>query len=151
MLLVKILVTVAFAWSLLKGLELLLRRHSVDRLLLEHIGVGWLWQCILYGMEVCQVAALLWLWRPYPHGMHFALGAVGLNLASTLLVTWVGFRHPETLKRAMVASREERGLPVSEAALTLVEAPLVRAFQIALPLLIASLWTGLILYIGCGT
>ncbi len=134
MIVAKTLLALVFLGSLAKGLELLLRRHSVDRLLLEHVGLGWLWQYLLYGMEVLQVAALLWLWRPYPHGAIFALGAVGLNLAATLLVVWVGLRHPSALQRAMVASRETRGLPVREGALALAVHPVGQAFQLLLPL-----------------
>jgi hypothetical protein len=150
MLFAKVLLFAMFLWSLAKGLELLLRRYSVDRMMLEHVGLAGIWHFFLYAMEVCQVAALLWLWRPYPYGMHFALGAVALNLAATLLVVWVCFRHPETMKRAMVASRESRGLPLHQGALELAVRPVMRVLQVLLPLLLAGFWCVLILYVARG-
>jgi hypothetical protein len=104
---------VVFGWSFLKGIELLVRgSSSVDRMLYEEVGIGWLAVGLLTIIALLDLAAVRYLIKPAPIGRVLCLASIGLSAVQTSIGFAIARTHPDVVRRAFVTSRQSRGLPV---------------------------------------
>jgi hypothetical protein len=143
--LIRAVLTLAFGWSALKGLELLLRSNSMDLLLLNGVGMGWLFYLLIPALAVCQVISLIWFWHPFLRGHFVAIAAILLSLIHTLVVCLIAVGNTELAKQSFTASREERGLPVRQEMLQLMSNPIAQLIPLAIAGALALLWFVLIM------
>ena len=81
----RVILTVYFGSSLIKGASLLFRSESMDLLLFESVGAGWLFWLLLLATLAAEVVALVYLWRPFATGYRIAQAAVIVDfLESTI-------------------------------------------------------------------
>src|SRR4026208_786282 len=107
-----------FVWSLLRGAELLTRgSNSADRALFAEVGLGLQSTGALALIAVLDLAAIRYLIKPAPVGRLVCLASIGLSALQTSIGFVIARVHPEAARRAIVVSRESRGLPVREDAL----------------------------------
>jgi heme/copper-type cytochrome/quinol oxidase subunit 1 len=126
----RIILTIVFGWLGLKGLEVLVRPTTVDRAIFVQTGSGWLFWVLVPGTVALMAAAVWYLWRPSKLGYRIAQAALGLHLVESLVGALLGFRHPEILREAVIASRRARELPVRPELLELLEHPVMKTFMV---------------------
>lgn len=108
-----VLLIIFFAWSFLKGMELLVRGSSTaDRILYDEVGVGWLAVSLLTVIALLDLAAVRYLIKPAPIGRVVCLASIGLSAVQTSIGFAIARAHPDVARRAFVVSRESRGLPI---------------------------------------
>jgi hypothetical protein len=139
---IRILLTIFFAWSLAKAASLFFRSDSMDRLAFESASLGWLFWLLLTGSVVASVITLVYLWRPSEIGFRVAVAGIALDLVLTIVATGIGMANPGLMKEAFIASRRERGLPVREEMLALMDNPVMQF----LPVLFGVIVAGVCLY-----
>lgn len=110
----------------------------MDLLILKGVDLGWLFWIIMPSLMVLHVVAIIYIWRPSELGYRAAQGAVLLGLLENFVVSMIGFMKPEILKQAFIASRTERGLPVRQEVLRMMESPAGRLFPIILTVILAG-------------
>lgn len=126
---IRVILTVYFGWLLIKGISLFFRTGSMDRLLFESAGLGWLFWIFLCCIVSTAVITLVYIQRPSVTGYHIANAGVVLDLILTIIGTAIGIVRPEVMKQAFIASRQERGLPIREEMLTLMTSPGTQLFS----------------------
>ena len=110
-----LLLIVVFGWSLLKGIELLVRgSNTADQILYDEIGIGWLAVSLIAIIAVLDAVALRYLIKPAPLGRLVCLASIGLSALQTSIGLVVARAYPDIARRAFVVSRESRGLPVRQ-------------------------------------
>ncbi len=141
---IRILLALFFGWSLLKAISLLFRSASMDRIVFESAGLGWLFWLLL----VCSIAgycvALEYVRRPTEVPFWLALAGVAADLAITLVAVGIGFSTPGLTRQAFIASRQERGLSVREEMLTLMENPAIHIIPVVIAVIVAAVCAGLL-------
>ena len=83
MIAIRVILTIVFGWSALKGVEVLCRRTSMDLLLFTAAGMPWLLYLLLVPAVLCYAGGVVWIWRQYQRGLLVALFALALNLTET--------------------------------------------------------------------
>ncbi len=136
-----ILLVVIFSASLTKGIDVLLRNSSTDRLLFEAAGVGWLFWVVMPLYLISLAIALWYLWYPSELRYRIAQIAVILGVIHSSIASTISLNNPELLKEAYIASRTARGLRVHEELLRYMSNPLTHL----LPLVI-SIVLGVVLF-----
>ncbi len=112
-----------FAWHFTKGLEILLRSSSVDRILFDTAGLSWLFWPLMLLVLLADLVCVLYLARLDPAIFAPALAGVALGFLQTALASGIGFFKPGLMKEAVIASREARGLPIRQELLALLDNP----------------------------
>lgn len=118
---IRIVLTALFVWSLAISIGFLNRSDSMDLLLFNAVGLKWLFYTLVLLLVTCQSISLIWLWRPFRSGRWFAIGAVLLNFIETCVASVIGAQDLELAADAFRTSRMSRGLPVREEVLQLME------------------------------
>jgi hypothetical protein len=109
---------VVFAWSFLKGIELLVRGSSTaDRILYGEVGIGWLAVSLLTAIAVLDLAAVRFLIKPAPIGWFVCLTSIGLSAVQTSIGFAIVRAYPDVARRAFIVSRASRGLSVGAEAI----------------------------------
>jgi hypothetical protein len=99
----------------LRGVELLIRgSNSADRTLFAQVGLGLLSTGALALIAILDLAAIRYMIKPAPVGRLICLASIGLSAVQTSIGFAIARVHPEAAGRAIVVSRESRGLPVRE-------------------------------------
>jgi len=113
-----LLLIVVFAWSFLKGIELLARGSSAaDRMLYDEVGIGWLALTLLTVIALLDLAAVKYLIKPAPIGRVVCLASIGLSAVQTSIGFAIARTYPDVARRAFVGSRSSRGLSVQAEAI----------------------------------
>lgn len=108
-----LLLIVVFGWGFAKDIELLYRgSDTADRVLFDHVGLGWLAVAVVTVLAFLDLAAVRYLIRPAPIGRTACLTSIGLSAALTSLGFALTRFYPDVARRAIIVSRESRGLPV---------------------------------------
>jgi hypothetical protein len=145
---IRMVLTLVFGWSLLRTGSFLLRRHSMDLLLLRSAGLEWCFWLLVPAIGVCLVVGLIYLWRPSRTGYRFAVSAIGLNVLETTVAAFVAASNPIAAQEAFVASRMERGLPVYDAAIHTMSNPRSHLVLLAFSVFLAGIWLALLYLLG---
>ena len=140
----RVILTVLLGWSALKGVEVMVRASSVDRIIFEGAGLGWLFWALAPPTVLLLAVAVWYLWRPSRAGYRIAQAAVLLHFAESALGAALGFRDPALLRDAVVASREARGLAVRPELLEAMGSPVIHALALAFALLVTAVALGLL-------
>lgn len=140
----RVILTVVLGWSALKGVEVMIRPSSVDRIIFEGAGLGWLFWALAPPTVLLLAVAVWYLWRPSRAGYRIAQAAVLLHFAESALGAALGFRDPALLRDAVVASREARVLPVRPELLEAMGSPVIHALALAFALLVTAVALGLL-------
>lgn len=120
------LLMVVFAWSLWKGIELLARGSTTaDRILFDEAGIGWLAVVMIGAIIVLDAAALRYLIRPAPAGRIVCLVSIALSAVQTAIGFAIARAYPDIARRALIVSRESRGLSVRPEAVDLATNPTI--------------------------
>ena len=141
---IRVILTMAFGWALLKCIELLWRRESADLLLFDAAGLKWLFYVLLSGLVVCQAASLAWFWKQFVRGYLFAFGAVVINLIETAVACTIAAGNTDVAKQAFIASRESRGLSVRPEMLQMMDNAALQFVPLAVSAPLAVVWCILI-------
>jgi hypothetical protein len=108
-----LLLIVVFGWSFAKDFELLFRGSgTADRVLFEHVGLGWLAVALLSVLALLDLIAVGYLIKPAPIGRFVCLTSIGVSAALTSIGFALARLYPDVARQAIIASRESRGLPV---------------------------------------
>lgn len=135
---IRIVLTVFFAWSLLKGASLFFRRASADQFIFGWVGLGWLFWLLLSCSVAASAITLLYLWRPSVLAYRLAVTGVLLDLVLTAISAGIAMKNPGVAISAFVKSREERGLWVRPEVLELMrESPSVHVIPLITGIAIA--------------
>lgn len=126
----RVILTILFGWLALKGAEVMVRPSSVDRIIFEGAGLGWLFWVLAPTIVLLLTAAVRYLWRPSLAGYRIAQAAVLAHFAEGAVGAALGFRHPGMLRDAVVASREARGLSVRPELLEAMGGPLIHVLAL---------------------
>ena len=119
-----LLLIVVFGWSFLKGIALLIRGSTTaDRVLYDEVGLGWLAVSLLSVIAIFDLAAVGYLIKPAPIGRLVCLASIGLSAAQTSIGFAIARAHPDVARRAILVSRESRGLPVQPDVIEAVSDP----------------------------
>jgi len=108
--------------------------------MLKAVGLDWLFWIIVPSLIVLQDAAIFYIWRPFTIGYRAAQGAVLLGLVETVGVAIIGFEKPAILKQAFITSRTERGLPVRQEVLDMMDNPAAQFLPVILTTILACIW-----------
>jgi cbb3-type cytochrome oxidase subunit 3 len=141
---IRVILTIAFGWSALKGVEVLCRGTSMDLHLFTAVGMPWLLYVLLLPAVLCYAGGVVWVWRPYRKGLFIALVALTLNLSETAIATLISLNHTDLVKEAHIASREARGLPVRQEVLAMMDSPASYLLLLAMSLAFVALWVFLL-------
>jgi len=108
-----VLLIVVFGWGFAKDIELLYRgSDTADRVLFDHVGLGWLAVAVVTVLAFLDAAAVRYLIRPAPIGRAVCLTSIGLSAVLTSIGFALTRLYPDVARRAIIVSRESRGLPV---------------------------------------
>jgi hypothetical protein len=124
-----VVLIIVFAWSFLKGIELLVRgATTADRVLYDSLGIGWLATSLLTLIALLDLAAIRYLVKPAPAGRLVCLAAIGLSAVHTSMAFAIAREYPDVARRAFVVSRESRGLPIRQEAVDAAVDPTMSLF-----------------------
>ncbi len=126
-----------FAWSFVKGLEILLRSSSTDRILFDTAGLSWLFWPLMLLVLLGKLVGIFYVARLDDAVFVPALVGVVLGFLQTAVGFGIGFFKPGLMKEAFIASREARGLPVRQEMLTMLDNPIASL----MPLMLSGLFT----------
>lgn len=142
-----LLLIVVFGWSLLKGIELLVRGSSTaDRILYEEVGLGWLAVSLLTIIALLDLAAVRYLIKPAPLGRLVCLASIGLSAIQTSIGFVVARLNPDVARRAFIVSRESRGLSVQAEAIDAALEPTISLVLLCGSVVISGVWAVLIIW-----
>jgi hypothetical protein len=131
-----ILLVVIFSASLTKGIDVLLRNSSTDRLLFEGAGVGLLFWVVMPLYLISLAIALWYLWYPSELRYRIAQIAVILGVIHSSIESTISLNNPELLKQAYIASRTARGLRVHEELLHYISNPLTHLLPLVISIVL---------------
>ena len=144
MIAIRVVLTIVFGWSALKGVEVLCRRTSMDLQLFTAAGMPWLLYLLLVPAVLCYAGGVVWIWRQYQRGLLVALFALALNLTETGIGGVISMKNIDLVKEAHIASREARGLPVRQELLRMMDRPVSHLAPFGMSLAFAALWVFLL-------
>ena len=144
MIAIRVVLTIVFGWSALKGVEVLCRRTSMDLQLFTAAGMPWLLYLLLVPALLCYAGGVVWVWRQYQRGLLIVLVALALNLTETGIGGLISMNNTDLVKEAHIASREARGLPVRQEVLRMMDSPASHLAPFGLSLAFAALWVFLL-------
>lgn len=133
-----------FAWSFLKGLDILLRSSSTDRILFDTAGLSWLVWLMMLLVLLGKLVCILYMARLDSALFVPALVGVALGFLQTAFASGIGFFKPGLMKEAVIASREARGLPVRQEMLTLLDNPAANLMPAIASGIFAAILVGLL-------
>lgn len=108
-----LLLIVVFGWGFAKDIELLYQgSDTADRVLFDHVGLGGFAVAVLAILAFLDVASVACLIKPAPIGRAVCLTSIGLSAAFTSIGLALTRAYPDVARRAIIVSRESRGLPV---------------------------------------
>ena len=140
MILIRILLSVVFAWTFWKTASVMLLHESMDLTLLRGRGEEWIFWSLVPAIGILTLGALTYLWAPSAILYRAAQAAIAISFLETLTVGLVAADDPPVAKAAFIASRNDRGLPVREEMLQLLENPNAHYWQIVLAAALSALW-----------
>jgi hypothetical protein len=123
---------------LLKGIGILFRSSSMDRILFDRVGLSWVFWTLVPLILMLLLASLVYLWSDSKIGYRMAQAAVLLHMLEGLLGGIIGIKNTAVLREAIIASREGRGLPVRQELLDLAGHPAMQVFVVAFPIIFSA-------------
>lgn len=142
----RVILTALFGWLALKGAGVMVRPSSVDRVIFDGAGIGWLFWVLAPAIVLLLAAALWYPWRPTRTGYRIAQAAVLLHFAEGALGAALGFGDPGMLRDAVAASRAARGLTVRPELLEAMGSPVIHV--LAMGFAVVATGVALILLYG---
>ena len=134
---IRILLTAYLAWYIIKGIELMARSSSVDRIVYNRAGLSALFFALVIATIALYTFAIRYIWRPSRMGFRFSLLGLLLAFSETAIAGVIGYQNPSIIKNAFVASRIARGLVVKPEVLQLLDKPASHLVGIAFSFLFA--------------